>query len=84
VIARKAGATPVPAATPAPSPELGRRFPAGQLVTVKGLPGRYRVRGWNPDGSVRLYGGSRGRLAARSVTPDRLTRKRHDPEAVAS
>lgn len=73
------------AAAFSPDPAVVRRFPLGQLVTVKGLRGQYRVRGYQPDGSLALWGGSPGRQSWRSIlpTPGRVTRKRRDPAVAA-
>jgi len=41
-------------------------FNDGDLFKVAGLRGVFVFRGWNPDGSVRCFGGTRGRERWRS------------------
>ena len=51
----------------ASSPSTDQRF------RVAGLRGWFVFRGWNPDGSVRCFGGVQGREKWRSFPVERIT-----------
>lgn len=46
----------------------------GDWFTVNGLRGKFVCRGFNPDGSVRCFGGTTGRQRWRSFPLDRVSK----------
>lgn len=52
---------------------LPRGITVGAWVKMRGRQGRFRVMGYNREGSVKLYGGTSGHPAFRSAFADALT-----------
>lgn len=58
--------------TPDDADAIAAKFPIGTPVKVSGVRGDFKVKGYNKDGSLLLYGGMTGHGAFRAFTTNRV------------